>query len=183
MDIITNDEVAVSGRVDPTLSFAIDTTTVGFGTITSGALRYATSDTNGSGSAPGNGDPITLTLSTNADDGAVIELRDQNTNATSGLYSTDTGTTLASAASTAVSAGTANFGAYGKNASGLTIAESFDHDSTADVAISTTFQTLASVAAPVSNGSLDVSLVSAVAGATPAGAYSDTLTIIATGKF
>lgn len=183
IDIIANDQVSVSGNIQPTLSFSIDNTVVGFGSITAAALRYATADANGSASEPAGGDPVTLLLSTNADSGAVIEIKDTNAVVGSGLYNASSATTLTSRASTDVAFGTEGFGVYGKAGSSITLDEAFNNDSNADGAISTSFQTLAATTDPVAEASLDVSLVTAVSGATPAGSYADTLTIVATGKF
>lgn len=183
VDIITSDEISISGRVDPTLTFGITDSSIGFGIVTAAAVRYATADEVGSASEPAGGAPSQLSVSTNADDGAVIEIRDTNTNSASGMYSAGTGTTLVSVASTAVSLGSEEFGIYGKNGSSVTIAEGFDNDSNADAAITTTFQTFATVAGPVSSATVDVAPVAAVSAATPAGNYADTIYVVATGKF
>lgn len=180
---VASDQVTITGKVDPTLTFAITDTQIGFGTITSAALRYATANENGDTVAPGNGAPMTVSASTNAQSGLVIEVKDTNAAAGSGMYNSSPATTLTSRASTAVSAGTIGFGIYGKNASNLTIDEGFDHDSSSDLAISTSFQTLASAAAPVSSASLDVAAIAAVAASTAPGDYADTLTLVATGRF
>lgn len=180
---IASDQVAITGKVDPTLTFGITDTQIGFGSITAAALRYATANENGDTVAPGNGAPTTVSASTNAQSGLVIEVRDQNAAAGSGMYNSSPATTLTSRASTAVSAGTVGFGIYAKNASNLTIDEGFDHDSSSDLAISTSFQTLATAATPVSSASLDVAAIAAVAASTAPGDYADTLTLVATGRF
>jgi hypothetical protein len=183
VDILSTNQITISGQVNPTLSFSITDTAIGFGTVTSAAIKHATADEQGAASEPASGNPTQLSVSTNADDGAVIEIRDTNSNSTSGMYSAGTGTTLTSVASTGVGAGTEEFGVYGKNASSLTIAEGFDNDSNADSAITTTFQTLASSTAPVSSATVDVAALAAVAATTPAGTFADTLYVVATGKF
>lgn len=183
VDILTDDQITVSGRVEPTLAFAISDNAVGFGAITASAIRFATDDELGSASEPASNLPSQLTASTNADDGLVIEIRDTNAALGTGLYSSDTGTTLVSRASTAIAAGTEGYGVYGKNASSITLAEGFDNDSTGDAAISTSFQQFASTNAPVSNATVDVALNSAISNITPAGNYADVLTLLATGKF
>jgi hypothetical protein len=182
-DILTTDQISVSGTVDPTLSFAITDTAIGFGSITAAAVRHATSDEAGAASEPANGNPTQLQVSTNAASGAVIEIKDSNAVSASGLYNSASATTLTSRASTSVSLGVVGFGIYGKNSSSLTIAEAFDNDTTGDLAISTAYQTFASSAAPISSAYVDVAALSAVAGSTPAGSYADTLTVVATGKF
>ncbi len=180
---VANDQISITGKVDPTFTFGITDTQIGFGTITSAALRHATADEVGAASAPENGAPTTISASTNAQSGLVIEVRDQNAAAGSGMYNSSPETTLTSRASTAVSAGTIGFGVYGKNASNITLDEGFDHDSDSDLAISTSFQTIASAAAPVSSASFDLAAVSAVAASTAPGDYADTLTLVATGRF
>lgn len=183
VDIVTSDQITVSGRVDPTLTFSITDNAIGFGAITSAAVRHATSDENGAASEPASGQPSQLSASTNADDGLVIEIRDTNANSTSGLYSADNGTTLNSVASSSVLAGSEGFGVYGKGASNITIAETFDNDSTGDGAISTTYQTFASTTGPVSGATVDVAARAGVAATTQAGIYSNTIYVVATGKF
>ena len=183
VDIITNDQVAVTGRIDPTISFAISDNQIGFGTITSAALRYATGDEVGSASVPGATLPTQINASTNAQSGIVIEIRDTNAAAGSGMYNSSPATTLTSRASTAVSAGTVGFGVYAKNASSLTIDEGFDHDSSSDLAISTSFQTLATSSGAIDAATVDLVAIAAVAGNTPPGDYADTMTLVATGKF
>ena len=179
----TGDQVTVTGKVDPTLTFSITDTQIGFGTITSAAVRHATADEVGAAAAPGNGAPTTVSASTNAQSGLVIEVRDQNAAAGSGMYNSSPATTLTSRASTAVAPGTVGFGVYGKNASGLSLDGGFNHDGASDLAISTSFQRIAYVDTPVSSASFDLAAVSAVAASTAPGDYADTLTLVATGRF
>lgn len=189
VDIIADDEVQVTGRVEPTLTFSITDNDdgdniIGFGPMTSAAVRYA--DGTQVGAAAANA-PVTLTLDTNADDGAVIEVKDTNPAAGTGLHSVGTGTTLVSTPAEGVVAGTEGFGIYALNAAAttgtLTIDAGFDNGGGDDVAISNSYQTLASTTAPIDGGSLDMEAVAAVSGVTPAGDYETTLTLLATGKF
>lgn len=183
IDILTDDQVVVTGRILPTLTFAISDNNVGFGDILPTAVRYATADEVGAAAEPGAGEATELTVSTNADDGVIIEVRDLNGAAASGFYSADNGTTLPSTASSSVVAGTESYGVYGKNASSLTLDEGFDNDTTSDVAISTTYQTFAESTVPVDGGTVDVSFIVGINSTTPAGDYEDTLTFLATGRF
>jgi len=180
---VASDQISITGKVDPTLTFGITDTQIGFGTITAAALRYATADEVGAAAAPGAGAPTTVSASTNAQSGLVIEVRDQNAAAGSGMYNSSPATTLTSRASTAVAFGTVGFGVYAKNASNITLDEAFDHDSASDLAISTSFQPIASTTAAVSSASFDVAAIAAVAASTAPGDYADTLTLVATGKF
>ncbi|MFH0968890.1 MAG: hypothetical protein V1804_00065 [Patescibacteria group bacterium] len=190
VDILTTDQISVSAHVEPTITFAITDTSLGFGAIPLASVRYATEDgteAGGSNSVPADHNPTQLQLSTNAQDGAVIEIKDTNTVAGSGLYDVASTTTLTSRASTVVAAGTAGFGIYGKHNGATTgtldIAEAFDNDTTSDLAIGTAFQTFASSTAPLDTATVDVVPIAAISSVTPAGSYADTLTIVATGKF
>lgn len=181
VDIIVNDTISITGKVDATMTFAISDNAIGFGSITAAAVRYATADEQGSSSVPSNGAPTTVSVSTNAQAGLVVEIRD--TNATSGLYSTNAAKTLPSTTSSTVTLGNEQFGIYGKNATGVTLDTKFNHDSSGDGPITNAFQTIASASAPLASGSFDIAAIAAVAGNTPAGDYADTLVVVATGKF
>lgn len=181
--ILDSDQIAVSATVDPTLSFSVTNTTLGFGHFAGTALRYATSDTVGSPTVPSNGAPAYFTVSTNALTGATIAVSDAGSGTNPGLWSSANSELIPAAASTAVTTGSKKYGVYAKNASNLTIAEGFDHDSTSDLAISRTAQTLATAAGPVSAATVDIALISAIDGSTKAGTYADILTVVCTGNF
>lgn len=182
--LAASDQVTVTGYVDPTLTFAISDTQIGFGSITPTGIRHATADELGSAVAPGNDLPTQISVSTNAQSGLVVEMRDLNAGGGSGLYNSTPATTLASMASTSVALGTDGFGVYAKNASAnLTIDEGFDNDSTADLAVSNTFQPIVSASTGIATSTFDLAAVAAIDGATPPGNYADTLTLVATGRF
>jgi hypothetical protein len=186
VDIITNDTIAISGKVDATMTMAISNTTIGFGSITAAAVRYATADQLGAASAPANGAPVTVSVSTNAQAGLVVEIRDSNANAgASGLYSANAAKTLASTDAYAVTLGNEQFGVYGKNVTGtgFSLDTKFDNDASGGGAISNVFQTIASSSVPLAAGSFDISAKAAISGNTPAGDYADTVIVVATGKF
>ncbi len=181
VDIIADDEVQITGRVEPTLTFEISDNAIGFGPITATVDRYATADELGAGVPSA---PVTLTLSTNADDGAVVEVKDTNPAAGTGLHSVGTGNTLASTASSAIAFGTEGFGIYATNpTAGLTIDAGFDDDGASDLAVSTAYQSLVTSAGPIDSETVDLEAQAAISGVTPAGDYETTLTLLATGKF
>lgn len=181
---ITNDVVAVDANVDPILSFSLSTNTIHFGTITTGSVQYATVAAGGSTSVPGAGNPVQITVGTNAASGVTIAAKSLNSNSTAGLYSANGTThTIPAAVSSAVTAGTEGYGVYLKNASNLTIDPGFDNNAAGDLAISTAAQTVASATAPVATGTADIVFNAAIASNTMAGAYSSNLTVIATGNF
>jgi hypothetical protein len=185
LDIVVEDTVTVTGTINSAMTFAIDDTDIGFGNMDPGNIRYATADGVGANSSAPQGDPVQLSASTNADDGLVIEVRSQNANSTAGLYSADATTTLAAVASTDVSAGSEEFGVYGKHATGagMTIAEGFDNDTTSDEAVDTTFKTFASINSPTTGVTVDLQPMAGITATTPAGTYVTTITLVATGRF
>jgi hypothetical protein len=69
--ILSDDQVSVSATVDQSISFSISDNTIGFGTLSSSAARYATGDTTGSGSETGAHD---LLVGTNAASGYTLAL-------------------------------------------------------------------------------------------------------------
>jgi hypothetical protein len=179
-DILDTDQISFTATVNPTLSFSISDTSLGFGTMDMANVRYATSDEVGSLSEPGANSPANLLVSTNAASGVVISVRSAN----AGLHTNaGSGHTIAAAASTSISAGTEGVGVYGKSASLLTIDERFDNDSSSDGAITSSDLTFATAAGTVDGGDVDLSAKAAVSGATLGGDYTDTVTTTATGRF
>ncbi len=169
--------VSVSATVAETLSFSIDDNAIGFGELTNSALRYASADEVGSASET---TAATLTLSTNASDGAVVTIQDIGSGSAAGLYNASTATLIEAVASSAVTAGDDEYGVFARSASGLTIDEAFDNDSTSDEAISRTANEYVSVSGPVSSGTAGIAAVASILATQPAGGYSDTLILIAT---
>ena len=181
--ILTNDQVTVGATVLPTLTFSISDVVIGFDEIDTTSVYYATGNSTASTSEPANTLPTQLTASTNAASGLTITIESTGSGAAAGLYNSTFTELIEAAASTAVAAGTDGYGVYGKNATSLTIAEGFDNDSTTDAAITTAPTTFASTTGVVSSGTVDLAIKAGVGATTKAGAYTDTITIIATGNF
>lgn len=160
--ILTNDQIGVSATVNPSLSFSISETSLDLGILTSSSVSEA--------------GPSTLTVSTNASNGVVIDIKDENSGLSNGSH------TIPATGSGGITAGTEGYGVYGDNASGLTVDEGFDNDSS-DVPISTSYQTFATASGPVNSAHVNLNVKAAISGSTPPGSYSDTITVIATGKF
>lgn len=182
--IIAEDQVGVTATVDPTISFSISDVAVGFGTFVGTAIRYATADATGSASAQGNGLPITLTASTNGFNGLIISISDEGNGTDAGLWSAaPVSELIAAAASTGVTIGSKKYGAYGKNASSLTIDPGFDNNGPGDLALARTSQSFATASGPVSSATVDLAFIAAIDATTKAGAYVDTVTVICTGRY
>ncbi len=169
--IETNDVVTVTATVNPTLTFAISSSSVSLGTLTTGAI--------GSGSH-------TLAAATNATGGYAITYN--GATLTSGSDTID-----ANAGSTAV-AGTEEFGINLRDnatpnvgsdvtasagscgyASGYGTADSY-------VFVPSTTTTITSITA-AADCTYTVSYVASISSITPAGSYSTAITYVATGTF
>ena len=181
LNILNNDQVSINANVDPTLSFSISNTVLNFGSFVGIAVRYADTST-GSATLPTNGQPTTLTTSTNGANGVLLSIYDQGNGTSGGLWSGSPVSELIPAAgANLVTAGSKKYGVFGKNSSGLTIDPGFT--SSGATAISTSLQNFATSSGPVINATVDLALVAAVDTTTKAGIYSDSLTIICTGRY
>jgi hypothetical protein len=182
--IISNDQVTVSATVNPTISFSIDNSSVGFGTLTTANGRWATS---GGGAAASAGtDPTasnagdTLTISTNAPSGYTVSYN--------GAVLTSGSNTIAAATISSDSdgsPGTAQFAICAKGSSGSpTIATGYDCSTTSNYNfVASTTTTLFSNTAAVSAEAAKVAYLANISATTPAGSYSTTITYIDTGNF
>lgn len=182
--VLESDQIAVTGAVDPTISFSINNTTIGFGHFVSTNIRYANAAGTGDTSNPGGGDPVQLIASTNGVGGVSISIRSEGDGSNAGLYSTTTTDIFAADTPANVAAGSQKYAVYGAASSGLTITEALDGDGNSDLAISRSPQVLASnTSGPIDNETVDLALKAAASNTTKAGVYSDTLTVICTANF
>jgi len=177
--------ITVSAAVRETLSVTISDYAIGFGDLDVSNVRYATADEAGSTSEPGSDLPTYIQVSTNAGSGMVITIKDIGDGAGgAGLYSSGASKLIPAVASSAVSAGSEEYGVYGKDAgTGITIDEGFDDDGNADVAIDDTMLTFASSSGVLNAINVDISAKASIAGTTPAGTYSDTLILVVTPNY
>ncbi len=179
VEILIDPEVNISGFIPPTLTFSITDNSIGFGNLIPTVVRFATSDGLGSDSEPINNEPVSISTSTNADDGVSIYIRSMY----AGLFSAGTIHTISSIASSSVTAGSEGYGIYGKNTNNITVDTAYDNNGISDEPVSATGTIFAYTENPVANASVDIASKCAISESTPAGLYSDTLTITATGKF
>jgi len=182
--VLDSDQINVTAITDPMISLTISDQAIGFSSFVGTNVRYATADAAGSAAGQGAGLPTQLTADTNAGNGLTISVLSEGNGTNAGLWSSGVSELIAADTSRniIVVGNKKKYAAYGKDATGLTIHENFDNDAT-DSAITRVAQTFASAAAPVSSGVVDVALVAAADGATKAGSYTDTITIICTGNF
>lgn len=185
LDLIAEDQVAVSATVDASLTVTLEGTTVAFGTLSV--------DSVGSGNVTS-----TIRVATNASNGFITTVRDQGNGTNGGLYKSSAPTDIMGSSNSAFAA-TANLSALSDNQGGFgiqvttstcasgTINSRYNQDTGANTVGGLTLagQTLVSTAAASGPSSciMDV-YYKAVAGIdTTAGTYADTVTYVTTGAF
>jgi hypothetical protein len=172
--VLSDDQVAVTATVAQSITFSISDNTIGFGTLSASADRYA----NGAGTG----------------DGSEVEAHNliAGTNATNGYTITVTGNTLTSGGNTIDAIGSANTApALGTEQFGLRIDESggsgavtapyaaagFAYDTAAFP------DQVASASGASANTTYSVRYLGNITSNTEAGSYSATLTYVATANF
>lgn len=171
----TNATVNITATVAPTLTFANDDNTVGFGALTSGAARWA------NGAATGSASTVTAHTMT------------VGTNATTGYTLTYNGPTLTSGANTIAAAtitadpdgvpGSAQF-ALGATVTGTgTVTSGYSTSANDYKFVASTVSQVASATGPVSSDSIAVRYLANIPASQPAGSYATNLDWVATGNF
>lgn len=164
--ITSSDQFAVNASVDPTLSFSIVGGPANFTGVLSSASPVSTNS-------------VTLNTTTNAVSGYSLSIRDQGDGANPGLNGP---TLIASpAGQTDLASGTG----YGVQVSGAATFSAPYAGTTGNLigGLQRSFQPLASYNSPVSDQALSLNLKAKILGTTPAGNYTDTITILVTGNF
>lgn len=175
VEVIADDSVNVTATVDPSISFSISDTTIGFGTLSTGAATYA----NGAASGSASETPAhTLTAGTNAAGGLTVTYN--GALLTSAGNNIDAGTNL----DINGTPGTEQFGiAFDDNGSAFTIVAGYDQSTPLSSYVASTTTTIFSSAAPVASTAVDAHYLANIAANTPAGSYQTDITYIATGTF
>jgi hypothetical protein len=122
-----------------------------------------------------------VTVSTNAPNGLIISALDAN----AGLYkSTAPAHTVTTTSANAVTAGSEGYGLFVDNVTTITAASGWGSGKSGGTnTLNATAQTILTASTVVSSGTANVGLVAAIANITPAGSYSDAITLTGTGKF
>jgi hypothetical protein len=176
--ILTNASVAVTGRVTPSINFSLSSNATSFGVMQLGVVNTSSPAT-------------TLTLSTNAQSGAIVYVYDQGTGSASGLYNSIASHNIPSSTTT-LAAGTEGYGINAATTSTAgsggvvgTMSISSPYDGTGDAVggLALTSTTLATGTAPMYAVTMKVNYLAAISVTTPAGIYNDQVTYVATGKF
>ena len=181
VNIVTDDTVSMTGTVNQSLTFAISTSTIFFGTLGSGGAKFASS-TNPLGSSA---ETVAhnLQVSTNAPSGFTVSVRGQTL--TSQQNASNTITAIgASAASSTIASEQFGFRATESGGTGVTVSAPYSFSTSYGYnATATSSATLAvgSGATPLST--LDLRYVTNIAAITEAGTYAANLVYVATANF
>jgi len=173
--VVDDDQVVVSATVSPSLTFTIDHNDSAFGNISTGSIATAGTD-------------ITLSIGTNSATGYAITVNDAGDGVNPGLYNATANHVIGSASSVygdtaTLSADTEGYGIQGSSASS-TIATRYAQTGNAVGGLETTPTPFASHSSTMnSNHTITITHKASVSAWTPAGAYSDTVTYIATGNY
>ncbi len=181
IDIIADDSVNITATVDPTITFTISDTTVGFGTLSTSVATYATGDTNGTTFLPGDTSGAhEMTVATNASSGYSITYN--------GATLTSGGNTISAATISSDNDGTPGSEQFAlgidDNGGNVTIASGYDLAGTNSYNfVAGTTTTIASETGATTTETIDVQYIANIATTTEAGSYSTDITYIATGNF
>lgn len=175
VQVIADDQVVVTATVDQTLSFSISDNTTEFGTLGSGAARYA----DNAGGDPTSVVAHNLIAGTNAAGGYIITYN--GTNLQSGANIIDAATITGDADGTP---GTEQFAlALSKSGGSATIATAYDQASNNWAYVPATTTTLATQTAVEAATTYNLRYIANIATLTPAGAYTSIINYIATATF
>lgn len=172
--IVTGDQVSITATVDPTISFSVSDSTIGYGTLTSSSARWATGDTLGSGSSTSAHD---VTAATNAASGYTVYVL--GATLTSGLNSI----TAIGGSPTASSPGTEQFGIKVSAAGGSGTAVSPYNGANYAYNATTTQDDIATASGPSTTTTYSITYIANIDATTEPGSYTTTLTYTATGSF
>jgi hypothetical protein len=173
VSIVANDQFTVSASVDPTITFSLDNTSTAFGILTT---SVSTSSPN-----------IIATVITNAASGYTLSILDQGSGTNPGLYKSVGGTYTIGSGDYSYNnaADLGSVAGYGIQASSATATVDARYDKTGNNVggYEITAQTLATYGSPTDTSSVTIISKAKVTGSTPAGSYTDTVTVVATGNF
>lgn len=174
INVLDNDQVSVSATVDESLTFTISDNSIGFGTLTASDDFFATGDTNGSATET---EAHTLVVGTNAANGYTMTLN--GATLTSGAFTIS----AIGSSNTASSAGTEQFGLR-MTASGGSGAVSAPYAASGFAFDTAAFpDEIAASSGASANTTYSVRYLANIASNTEAGAYTATLTYVATANF
>jgi hypothetical protein len=173
--IVDNEQVSLTGSVDPSITFSLDANASAFGALSVSSINTCTPN-------------ITLTIGTNAQNGYTITVQDSGNTTNPGFYNSSASYLIGSANAAfddndLLEIGQEGYGIQASSA-GSTIAARYDQSGNNVGGLEITATPLASYATKMTaNHTITIVHKAAIATFTSAGNYADTLTYIATGNF
>lgn len=183
VEIIADDSVNVTASVDPSITFSISDTTIGFGTLSTSQDCFAL------GTPPASCDTTfpataahTLSAGTNAAGGLAVTYN--GALMTSAANDINAATIAADTTDPVGTPGTEQFAiAFDDNGTTFSMVSGYDKNSGNYSYVASTTTAIFSSAAPVASTAVDAFYLANIAANTPAGNYSTNITYIATGTF
>lgn len=173
--ILNDDQVSVTATVAQTLTFSISDNTIGFGTLSSSASRYATGDASGSGTET---EAHTLSVDTNAASGYTTTVKGATLS-----YGIPTITAIGGT-NTAPSTGSEQFGIRLTASGGAgAVTAPYAASGFAYGADGSTASQVAAATTASATTTYSVRYLANIATSTEAGSYSTTLTYVTTANF
>lgn len=172
--IIADDQVVITATVAPTLTFSISDNTIEFGTLSSSQATWA----DDSGGSTTDVAAHTMAVATNATGGYVVTYN--GATLTSGSDTIDVASINDDANGTP---GTEQFGLSISTDGDATIASGYNHGDPDWTWVASTTTTIASENGPTATETLSAYYLANISPNTEAGAYSTTVTYLATGTF
>lgn len=177
VQILSDDQVAVTATVDQTLSFALSSNSIGFGSLSTSATRYANTS-GGTGTEPSSAH--TITAATNASSGYTVNI--------SGATLTSGANTIAAinGGPTTLSTGSEQFGIRASASGGTGAVSSPFNGSSGNYGFSATPTTPVAFASATSSSATttySVNYAANISSTTKAGSYSTALTYVASANF
>lgn len=173
--LITDDQVSISATVAQALTFSLSSTTIGFGTLSSSNVRYASNDSAGTTT------PATahnLQASTNASNGYAITVKGAT------LTSGGNSITAIGGANTAIASGTEQFGVRFSSSGGSGgVVAPYAASGFAYGADATTTSQIASSTVPSDTTTYNATYIADISTLTEAGSYTTALTYVATANY
>ncbi|OGI71604.1 hypothetical protein A3J61_01665 [Candidatus Nomurabacteria bacterium RIFCSPHIGHO2_02_FULL_38_15] len=175
MSIIANDQVVITATVAPTITFTVSDNTIEFGTLSTSAATWA----DNAGGSTTDVAAHTLTAATNATGGYIVSYN--GATLTSG---SDTITVAAQTDDANGDPGEEQFGLGISTDGDATITSGYSNAGTPDWTwVASTTTTIITETGPTATETFSMRYLANIAATTEAGAYTTTVTYIATGTF
>lgn len=171
----TNATVNITATVDPTLTFSNDDAAIGFGTLGTGAVRYANAGATGSGTRT---TAHTMVIGTNAPSGYTLTYN--GATLTSGANTIPGADINADADGTA---GTSQFALAGTETGGGAMDANYDAATPNWDFIPSTVTTIATASGATSSSSIAMEYLANISASQAAGTYATNLDYVVTGNF